>query len=72
MKKKLIITTQDLMHIHSSAVNFCIALPKESEYHKDNGKLQAYSFTVALVNFLNSKDLLDVEVDVPRGYDEVN
>lgn len=71
MKPKIVITKQDLIHAHSMAVNACIQLPKESEYHKDNHNLQAYSYAVAIVSLLNSKSVLDLDIDIKRGMDDV-
>lgn len=65
-KTKIKITVQDLMHIHTLAVNNCIQLPFDSNLMKDNNKVQAYSWTSAVVNWLNSKDLLDIEVDIDK------
>lgn len=64
------ITKQDLIHLHSLARNECIDLPKESEYHKDNQLLQAYSYLCGAIGLLNSKDVVRLEVKIDRGMDD--
>jgi hypothetical protein len=68
--KTIKITKQDLMHLHLLARNECIALPLDSEFHKDNQLLQSYSYLCGVVGLLNSKNLLDLEVKVDRGRDD--
>lgn len=66
MKKQLKITAQDLANIHSIAVDSCIQLPSNSEFLRSSNLL-AYSWTVAVVTWLNGKNLLDYEVEIDKG-----
>lgn len=59
-----------MMHVHTLARDACIALPSDSEFHKDNQMLQSYSFICGVVSFLNSKSMLELEVKVERGKDD--
>ena len=69
MKKTFTITAKDLPHIHSNAVNNCRDLQKESSYHIDSHKLMAYSWALAVVYCLNSKGMLDldIEIEIEKG-----
>lgn len=66
------ITKQDLANLHSMAVQACIELSKNSEFHKDNHKLQAYSYAVAMVNLLNSKNVVYLDIDIEKGTKDDN
>lgn len=64
------ITKQDLANLHSFAVKNCVDLPRESEYHKDSHKLQAYTYLIAAISLLNSKNNILLEVEVDNGVEK--
>lgn len=67
---KIEITENDLNTLYSMAVQTCISLSQNSRYHKDNNKLRSYSFAEAMVNLLNSKNVVQLEVKIDKGYSE--
>lgn len=67
---KINITEKDLDTLYSMAVKSCIDLSQKSRFHKDSNKLRSYSFAEAMVNLINSKNVVQLEVEVDRGYNE--
>jgi hypothetical protein len=59
------LTDKDLVNIHSLAVQSMIQLPSFSLYQKDTAMAQTYAFTIAVIQFLNNKQVFkeDIEVD---------
>lgn len=64
------LTEKDLINIHDLAIRACVSLSHRSKFHKDNSKLQSYTYAEAIISLLNSKNVLSSEVKVEKGYVE--
>jgi len=64
---KINVNIQDLMHIHTMAVNNVLELPGDSKMHKDNQQLQSYAYLMAVALWLNSKSIVRLDVELEKG-----
>lgn len=70
--KKVKVTVQDMAWMHSMAAKFAADLSIKSYFNKDTQQLMAYAWTVAAVSLLNGKGMLELEVEVDKGYDNAD